>query len=124
MTKKHKAYVERLVHYSCDACEQWWSIGDGPTKGKLLCPRCGVAGKLAKNSKCPEKAAKAAKPEANDQYIHVLTGRKVEFIEVVNVKDDGGGYYKAVLYQYCSLPGLKRYCMRCDDFYHAFNILR
>ena len=115
------------MHYSCDACEQWWSIGDGPTKGKLHCPRCGIAGKLTKGAKRPENAPKAAKPQANDRYMHQLTGRVAEFIDVVRVKDEGGGYYNAVLYQLCNLLSQEpkqRYCMRCDDFYRTFKLLR
>ena len=34
----HKFSVESLVHYQCQACKQWWTIGDGPITGSLTCP--------------------------------------------------------------------------------------
>gem|GEM_PF-3897273 len=40
---KGKLSVERLSHFSCGACDQWWSVGDAPTIGTLwYCPRCGL----------------------------------------------------------------------------------
>lgn len=36
-----KYTVEQLVHYQCEICNKWWSIGDAPIKRKeWFCPWC------------------------------------------------------------------------------------
>lgn len=37
-----KYSIERLVHFQCDECHKWWSVGD-PEEGKeeWWCPWCG-----------------------------------------------------------------------------------
>ena len=37
-----KFSVEKLVHFSCYACGQWWTIGDPPEEPEWYCPRCGT----------------------------------------------------------------------------------
>lgn len=34
---------EILIHFMCEYCNKWWSIGDAPidTKKKWYCPWCG-----------------------------------------------------------------------------------
>lgn len=36
--------IEYLYHYRCDACQQWWSVGDiQPIPGKTIyCLHCGT----------------------------------------------------------------------------------
>ena len=35
--------VERLSHFSCPHCKQWWTVGDAPrAKKEWYCPQCGV----------------------------------------------------------------------------------
>lgn len=34
--------LEKLVHFRCSACQQWWAIGDAPTNRHYFCPWCGV----------------------------------------------------------------------------------
>lgn len=37
-----KYSVERLVHFQCESCRKWWSIGDAdPEKRDWFCPWCG-----------------------------------------------------------------------------------
>jgi hypothetical protein len=35
--------LERLVHFRCVACDQWWSVSDAPIheKAEWFCPWCG-----------------------------------------------------------------------------------
>jgi len=35
--------LEKLIHFQCDHCEKWWSIGDAPIEEKKewFCPWCG-----------------------------------------------------------------------------------
>lgn len=35
--------IEKLVHFNCDGCNKWWSVGDAPieTKKVWTCPWCG-----------------------------------------------------------------------------------
>jgi len=35
--------IENLIHFTCDFCEKWWSVGDAPVKDKNFwyCPWCG-----------------------------------------------------------------------------------
>ena len=35
--------LEKLVHFQCDHCQKWWSIGDAPIEEKKewFCPWCG-----------------------------------------------------------------------------------
>lgn len=34
--------IERLVHFQCEACQKWWSIGDAPLMRGYYCPWCGI----------------------------------------------------------------------------------
>ncbi len=34
--------VERLVHFQCEVCDRWWSIGDAPERDHWFCPWCGA----------------------------------------------------------------------------------
>ena len=35
--------IEKLVHFQCEICTKWWTIGDAPidTKVDWYCPWCG-----------------------------------------------------------------------------------
>lgn len=35
-----KLSYERLVHFQCDHCQKWWSIGDAPDQSAWNCPWC------------------------------------------------------------------------------------
>lgn len=39
-----KFSIERLIHFQCDSCSKWWSIGDAPIdyKKEWYCPWCGI----------------------------------------------------------------------------------
>jgi len=37
---------ERLVHFLCDLCEKWWSIGDWKDTVIMSCPHCGIRQKV------------------------------------------------------------------------------
>jgi hypothetical protein len=44
-----RASLERLTHFHCCQCEQWWSIGDFDAlrwPARIYCPRCGLAQQL------------------------------------------------------------------------------
>jgi hypothetical protein len=47
-----RASTERLTHFHCCACEQWWSIGDFDAlrwPAHIHCPRCGIPQALPEN---------------------------------------------------------------------------
>jgi protein-arginine kinase activator protein McsA len=42
-----KTSIERLVHFLCDYCKKWWSIGDATEdKKSWFCPWCGKENKI------------------------------------------------------------------------------
>jgi len=51
----HKYTVEKLYHFQCESCDQWWTIGDwdkSPSyNGKLNCPNCGASAQCVKKPK-------------------------------------------------------------------------
>ncbi|HXK38005.1 MAG TPA: hypothetical protein VJ579_02975 [Candidatus Paceibacterota bacterium] len=43
---KHVRSIEKLHHFSCGACNKWWSIGDAPQAPRAwYCPWCGTKAK-------------------------------------------------------------------------------
>lgn len=42
MSKDIKCFVERLYHFDCADCPQWWTIADGKVEigDTVYCPRC------------------------------------------------------------------------------------
>lgn len=40
--------LEKLIHFQCDHCQKWWSIGDAPIEEKKewFCPWCGEKNKV------------------------------------------------------------------------------
>ena len=36
-----KYSTENLVHFNCQSCKRWWSIGDAPVNAAWFCPWCG-----------------------------------------------------------------------------------
>jgi len=53
---KHVVSLEKLFHFRCYSCDQWWSIGDWQEKKEIACPHCGVVAEIEKNeeTKCEE----------------------------------------------------------------------
>ncbi len=44
-----KKSEERLVHFSCESCHKWWTIGDAPEeKQGWFCPWCGIKQEIGK----------------------------------------------------------------------------
>ena len=38
------AYIERLYHFKCKGCGQWWTVADSKIEegAKPYCPKCGT----------------------------------------------------------------------------------
>jgi len=49
--------TEKLVHFSCPDCKNWWSIGDWKNKSVMWCPHCG-----SKHDVFPKEIAKEKLP--------------------------------------------------------------
>lgn len=51
----HTYTIEKLYHFQCESCHQWWTIGDWDMspgcKGEMYCPTCGAV------ARCEEKRA-------------------------------------------------------------------
>lgn len=52
---KHQYSVEKLYHFRCFACNQWWTIADCNQWHNIFCPWCGVEASAEADPKHPEK---------------------------------------------------------------------
>jgi hypothetical protein len=52
---KHKYSVEKLYHFRCFACAQWFTIADCTQFHHIFCPWCGNEADAVPDPKHPEK---------------------------------------------------------------------
>lgn len=59
--------VEKLYHFSCSNCSQWWTIGDYTRSRDMTCPHCGTYHNVIR-PKAEPQLAKAS----NDKLVALL----------------------------------------------------